>query len=197
MSYLGYSSEYLSNIEPGKELIVTIKPFATALAEVKVQQGGHTRKQKMQLFREHFLGTTTFGKKTIIKNEDDLYFKYDKVARSLKAFSDKPLLIYNSSLGYMIIYELVNFEAKFNKLSISSADVSRIHYAGLSRFEDTDTSAKVIKARAQSFQGSQLQFFRNLVNKVWDKDIFLFFKGRFQANPSDYLPYLIHSILRR
>ena len=186
VSYLGYRSEYLSNVTPSKELIVTLAPLINVLAEVKVQQGGFTRKQKIQLFREQFLGNTTFGKKTIIKNEDDLYFEYDKRSRSLKAYSDKPLLIYNSSLGYKISYELVNFEAQFNKLSISSADVIKSYYAGLSRFEDTDTSAKVIKSRAKSYEGSPLQFFRNLANQVWGKDNFLLFKGSFLANPNDH-----------
>ena len=54
----------------------------------------------MQLFKEQFLGPTPLGKKTIISNLDDLYFEYDKGTKSLKAFSEKPLQIYNSALGY-------------------------------------------------------------------------------------------------
>ena len=106
---MSYSSKYLNSIEPEKELIITLLPLITALAEVKVQHSGFTRKQKMQLFKEQFLGRTPFGKKTIISNEDDLYFEYDKGTKSLKAFSEKPLQIYNSVLGYKISYELVSF----------------------------------------------------------------------------------------
>ena len=56
----------------------------------------------MQLFKEQFLGRTPLGKKTIISNLDDLYFEYDKGTKSLKAFSEKPLQIYNNALGYKI-----------------------------------------------------------------------------------------------
>lgn len=197
VSYVGYSSKYLNSIEPDKELIITLLPLITALAEVKVQQSSFTRKQKMQLFKEQFLGRTPQGKKTIISNEDDLYFEYNKGTKSLKAFSEKPLQIYNSALGYKISYELVSFEAQFNKLSISSADVNKSYYSGLSRFEETKSSAKILKSREKSYEGSQLQFFRNLANNFWNKNNFLLFKGSFQVNPSEYFTISNSSDLKK
>lgn len=186
VSCMGYRTEYISNFYAEKELFITLNPVINSLKEVIVTKDGFSRKQKMQLFRQQFLGRTPFGKKAIIQNEEDIYFEYNKVTRTLKAFSDEPLIINNSSLGYTINYELVNFETRFHKLSMSSEDVTKSYYAGLSRFEDVENSTKILRRRAKNFQGSQLQFFRNLVTNVWNKENFLLFKGSFQVNPKDY-----------
>ncbi len=115
-----------------------------------------------------------------------MYFDYDEKTNTFKAYSDKPLIINNTLLGYKINYELVDFEVKFLSTSISSSEVYRSFYLGLSRYEETESNSKIIKQRQKCYEGSQLQFFRNLVNNVWDKDNFLLFVGKFQDNPTDY-----------
>lgn len=105
---------------------------------------------------------------------------------TLKAYSDNPLQIVNNSLGYKITYELVNFEVLFFQNTMKSSEVLRSYYSGLSRFDEISNDVKTLKKREKCFKGSQLHFFRNLVNNVWDKENFLLFKGKYQDNPNDY-----------
>jgi hypothetical protein len=186
ISFLGYQTQFIKTLTPNSELIVVLKESANLLNEVIIIKDRFTRKQKLQLFREQFLGKTAVAKKASIENEDDLYFRYDEINNTFKAFSDKPLIIKNSALGYKVTYELVSFEVYFSKTSITSADVVRSYYSGLSRFEETNSNEKIIKQRNICYQGSQLHFFRNLVNFIWGKENFLLFKGSYQDNPNDY-----------
>ena len=190
ISFIGYQTQYIQNIDVSKELKIVLLESNNTLNEVIVKKDRFSRKQKLQLFKEQFLGQTSNAKLTRIENEDDLYFDYDEKAMILKAYSENPLTIINDALGYKISYELVDFEANFFRATMKSTEVNRSFYAGLSRFEEIKSDAKKVKKREKSFKGSQIHFFRNLVNNVWNKDNFLLFKGSFQDNPSDYFQIL-------
>ncbi|WP_369765146.1 hypothetical protein [Flavobacterium sp. WC2429] len=144
-----------------------------------------TRKQKLQIFRDCFLGQTHNSKLLKIQNEDDIYFRYDKVNFVLKAFSDKPLLISNPSLGYKIDYELTNFEATFSKLSVTKEDLVESYYSGLSRFEEIDNSNEILALRKKAYEGSQVHFFLNLANNIWDKEQFLIIHNKNVLDPKN------------
>lgn len=184
VSCLGYQSLYLSGINFSKELNITLLLQVVALDEVQVKSDGFTRKQKMKLFKEQFLGNSSTSKKIVIQNEDDLRLRYNKQTKTLEAFAYQPLVIFNYDLGYKITYELVKFEAKFSKFSISSKDVTKSYYSGLSLFENNIVTPAIVKKRSKVFRGSQLQFFRNLGANSWGKDQFLLFKGSWQTNPN-------------
>lgn len=184
ISYLGYETQYLK-IDSDKEVYVTLKEMAENLDEVVIKKDLFTRKQKMELFRNQFLGKTSFGKASKIENEIDIYFVYDKDKTTLEAFSQNPLIIINSALGYKITYELSSFQTKFWKVSISSRDVSQSFFSGLSRFEEINSSSKIIKNRQKCYSGSQLEFFRNLRNETLGKGNFLVFEKSYQVSPKD------------
>lgn len=186
VSFIGYQTQYIKDYDSGKELNIVLKEAINVLKEVVLKKNRFSRKQKLQLFREQFLGQTAVGRKAKIENEDDLYFDYDESTNTFKAYSDKPLIINNALLGYKINYELVDFEVKFLSTSINSSEVYRSYYLGLSRYEEIESNPKILKQRQKCYEGSQLQFFRNLANNLWDKDNFLLFVGKFQDNPSDY-----------
>lgn len=184
VSFLGYETQYLK-IDSERELYVVLKEVVQTLNEVVIKKSLFTRKQKMQLFRNQFLGTTSFGRASKIENESDIYFIYDKDKTTLKAFSQNPLVIINSALGYKITYELSSFETKFWRVSISSRDVTESFFSGLSRFEDKNSSPKIIKNREKCYNGSQLEFFRNLRNETLGKGNFLVFEKSYQVSPKD------------
>ena len=186
ISYLGYQTEYLSNIDTNQELKITLTISSSDLKEVIVTKDRFSRKQKLQLFKEKFLGTTPNGRKTFIENEDDIYFEYNEKQIVFFAFSDNPIVIINQNLGYKIYFELTNFEINFYKLSIKSLDATRSFYAGVSRFEEISTTEKVIKNRQKAYQGSQLHFFRNLTKNIWGKENFMLFLGKYQVDPNNY-----------
>lgn len=147
VSFIGYQTQFIKSFESDKDIIIVLKEASNTLKEVVIKKDRFTRKQKLQLFREQFLGMTAIAKKAVIENEDDLYFEYNEELNTFKAYSDKPLLINNVSLGYKITYELVHFEVDFQTTSIKSADVFRSYYSGLTRFEEVNSNEKIIKQR--------------------------------------------------
>lgn len=174
ISSVGYQTEYLTGLDATKPLNVAMTVAENALKEVVIGTNElFTRAQKLKLFREYFLGKTSNAKGTIIKNEDDLRFKYDKEKFIFTASSDKPLVLENTPLGYKIDFSLISFEIAFKKLSISSQDVIKNFYGGVSRFEDVNSSPEVLERREKTFEGSQIQFFRNFANNEWDPKKFL------------------------
>ncbi len=186
ISYIGYQTQYTKDYNPDTELIVILKESMNALKEVVIKKDRFSRAEKMKLFKEQFLGKTKYGRKAIIQNEEDIDFDYNENTKTLKASSDKPLLIYNTILGYKINYELVDFEVNFWTISMNSYDVTKSFYAGLSRFEEMKSDSKVRKERDKCYQGSQLHFFRNLSNGIWNKQNFILFKGKFAVDASEY-----------
>lgn len=174
ISFMGYQTEYLTALDATKPLNVSLTISKNELKEVVISTNElFTRDQKLKLFREYFLGKTNNAKSSVIKNESDLRFKYDKEKLVFTASSDKPLVIMNESLGYKIDFELVVFEVAFNKLSINSKDVIKNFYGGVSRFEDINNSVAVLERREKTYQGSQIQFFRNFAKKDWGIKKFL------------------------
>ncbi|MFW0735759.1 carboxypeptidase-like regulatory domain-containing protein [Flavobacterium sp. T12S277] len=174
----GYENEYISSFDSLENFNIHLHAAKNSLNEVVVsRKDKFSRSQKLKIFREYFIGKTVNSEKVVIQNENDIYFKYDKQNFILKAFSDKPLIILNPSLGYKISYQLQKFEITFSNLSIFSRDVIKNFYVGMSLFEETANSEVISKKREEAFKGSQINFFRNLVNNVWSKDEFLMSKN--------------------
>lgn len=185
VSFMGYEREYLSGLDNTKPLNIKLTVSKNQLKEVVINKKElFTRAQKLKLFREYFLGQTKNAKSTVIYNEDDIQFKYDKKKLIFTASSDKPLVIVNSSLGYKINYELVGFEIEFDKVSINSKDVINNFYQGVSRFEEVNNSEENLARREKAFQGSQVQFFRNLANREWGADKFLLYSDSHNIDPN-------------
>jgi hypothetical protein len=176
ISCIGYQTMYLSVFDYKKELNVSMSLLPNLLKEVVInRKDKFTRKEKLQLFRKLFLGNTSNASNTLIKNEDDIYFKYDYKNHILSALSDKPLVIINPFLGYKINYELATFEVKFDRLSIKAHDAIKCFYQGFSRFEETNNSNEILIQREKAFRGSQIHFFRDLSNNILSKGKFLIY----------------------
>ncbi len=176
-SYVGYQTVFITDYNANQTLVITLDVAVNALKEVVIKKDRFSRSAKMKVFKERLLGTTPFGRKTIIQNENDIWFDYDERTLMLKAYSDKPLVIINPSLGYKITYELVDFEIRFYNLTIDPKGIAQSYYAGLSRYEELDATAKMLKHRDIAYKGSSMHFFRSLVNEVWEKDVFLLFEN--------------------
>lgn len=185
ISFMGYEREYLTALDPSKPLNVRLTISKNQLKEVVVNQKElFTRAQKLKIFKEYFLGKTNNAKFSVINNEDDIKFRYDKKKLILTASSNKPLIVINSSLGYKINYELAGFEITFDKISMNSKDVVNNFYQGVSRFEEVNNAAEILERREKAFQGSQVQFFRNLANKDWGQEKFLLFNDTHNLDPN-------------
>ncbi|NJM79111.1 MAG: hypothetical protein HC854_04745 [Flavobacterium sp.] len=186
VNHVGYKPQYFKIEDKSFDLKVTLLEERIELKEVTMQKDLFSRSELLILFKEYFLGVTPAGLGCQIMNEDDLYFNYDEEYFTMKAFSDKPLLIENKYLGYKIEYTLLEFECQLNRLSVNPKNVSRSFYGGTSVFTDVNPSQANLIKRELSYKGSTLHLFRNILQNKWSKEEFLLFGEAYILNPNDY-----------
>lgn len=183
---MGYKTTHLSLQSIANPVKIVLQEDVKELREVFVENSLFTRKQMMKLFKEQFLGINPAGRNCIIENENEIYFNFDNKLFILSVYSDVPLQITNSYLGYKIEYQLQDFQCKLSRLSMNSEYVTNVLFGGYSLFTDIDNSKKIANRRLKSFEGSTLQFFRNLIENKWDKKEFVLYKGSFATNASEH-----------
>ena len=182
ISYIGYQSVYLDSFET--PIYLKLKPNTIALKEVVVEPIPFTRAEMLKIFREQFLGTTKGGKNCVILNEDAIQFTYESKSRKLTAYADEKLKIKNNYLGYLIDFELVDFNIFFTKRSVSSQFVKSSFYAGTTFYNDLTTAQQSFqKNRIKSYTGSAMHLFKNLITNTWGKKEFVLFDGSFATKP--------------
>jgi hypothetical protein len=187
ISCIGYETVFIKNPFDNSVNTIYLSPKPFQIKEVVIRKDQFTRKQKLKIFKEQFLGTTKAGRSCIIQNENDIDLRYDHQTNTLVASSDKPIVITNVYLGYKLTLDLVDFDIKFNKNSIKSGDVRSSLFLVTSFFTNTDNNLQNInRRRNRSYLGSQLHFFRSLANNEWEKNKFKLFNGSLQVNPDQY-----------
>lgn len=188
ISFIGYTSRLVLKPFENDFMTIFMTPKPIELQEVNiVSEGLFTRAEKLKVFREQFLGTTTAGKSCSILNEDDVRFFYNKRNCRLSAFSDVPIVIYNAFLGYEVAFRIGEFHIDFNSKSIDSDDVISWHITGTTFYKDLTTPEKSYYAqRKMSYEGSQMQFFRNLVRHKLGKENFQLMRYNRPCDPDDY-----------
>jgi hypothetical protein len=112
-----------------------------------------------RFFTESFIGQSDFAKECIIENPKALRFFNDKKNHRLTAYSNTNLIIKNRALGYLIKYQLEEFDYDFkNKI---------VTYVGYASFEELKTRGskkrnRWLKARKEAYYGSIMHFMRSL-----------------------------------
>lgn len=185
VSYIGFKTQYIKDFCFDESLNIVLEVELNVLKEVIIQEQNFSRKEKMELFKQQFFGDTEASKIAFIKNEEEIFFKYDVTTNSLYAYSDVPLEINNPYLGYVIFYELKSFRVDFLKRSISNADVKSIFFSGYSRFVEVVSDTDMLNRRETQYRGSPLHFFRSLSNQELTKNNFLIYKDGLLKIPSD------------
>jgi len=109
LHHLTYETATVANPFTGLPDTLFMQEQIQLLNEVTVSADRFSRKQKLQAFREQFLGNSRAGRSCTIINEDDLQIYVNMQTQKLFAFSDKPIEVINNYLGYKISFILVNF----------------------------------------------------------------------------------------
>jgi hypothetical protein len=110
-----------------------------------------------KFFTECFIGRSDFAKECVIENPKALRFFNDKRNNRLTAYSNTSLIIKNKALGYLIKYQLEEFDYDFkNKI---------ITYTGYTNFQELETHnankrKRWLQARKEAYYGSIMQFMR-------------------------------------
>ena len=193
ISFLGYQTVIIKNPFDKSDYHIQLKPKILELPEVVVHAGKFSRDQMLKIFRKQFLWTTKAGKSCKIKNEDDILLKYDYKTKTLTASSEKPLIIENPFLGYLIDFNLVDFNTKFQRKRIITRNVLTNFFSGTTLFKDIgNNDESILNRRKITYTGSSMHFFRNLYANMWSTDEFLLYKSNRYIlysnaiNPDDY-----------
>ena len=152
--------------------ILYLKERDNILKEVTVLGDCFTREQKMEAFREQFLGTSKAGKSCIIQNEGDITLSFDMQTRILSAASDKPVIVVNKYLGYQVSFTLVDFNTAYPYVSdckdgLTNKYVGKTVLVVTSSYTDLYPGSKKIKRnRDEIYRQSSNYFFKSLINNT-------------------------------
>ena len=158
------------------ELIV-FKPTAAQLAikrfifKLHTKEIIGTKKEDLSLklktgpqniFYSNFVGITEEAAKSSITNEKDIYFIQDSANQSFRVYSDTPIVIINSMLGYKMSYNLVAFF--YNEITTEA------FFTGYCRYEKLGDDKKYQRSRNKCYNGSMQHFYRSLIaNQLYQK----------------------------
>ena len=168
VTFTGYQTE-TKRVTAGNagnnEIVIEIKQKEKSLEEfvIKSTSGVADGLAKYgDFFVENFIGKTTNGKQSYIKNKEVLKFFYYRRAKRLKIVATAPLEIVNDALGYTIKYELDSFVHEYNtQVSLYTG------YPLFQEMQSTDVAQleKWNAARKTAYNGSILHFMRSMHQK--------------------------------
>jgi hypothetical protein len=127
------------------------------------------RGQRIDKFRQLFLGITFAAERSKILNEHDILFEGGEKKDEIIAFSEQPLIVINLELGYKIYFELKEFYL--------NEEQGLSYFIGYTRFEELESSnaRKWAKKRMQCYLGSTMHFYHSLADgNVEENDFRLF-----------------------
>jgi CarboxypepD_reg-like domain len=127
------------------------------------------RRNRIEKFRELFLGITLAADRSRILNEDDILFEGGEKKSEIIAFSEQPLIIVNRELGYRIYFDLKEFYL--------NEEEGLSYFVGYTRFEDLEGSnaRKSAKKRLQYYLGSTMHFYHSLTDGNAEENDFRIF----------------------
>ncbi|MDR1121712.1 MAG: carboxypeptidase-like regulatory domain-containing protein [Dysgonamonadaceae bacterium] len=168
ISHVSYERIIIS--EPFDELpeIIYLEKQVIQLDEITVSavsKSRYTRNQMLKAFRQQFLGNTKAGKACKILNEDNIRLRYDAKNNALVASSLTPVEIENKYLGYKILWEIMEFEVRYKRQTLSEKLISSVSITGTASFEDIiPENRRILNRRKDTYTGSSRNFF-SLVSK--------------------------------
>lgn len=183
ISYMGYSAVHISDPYQNKLFKIYMEETSIGLSEVVVRPDPFTREAKMEVFRKQFLGANYTGFCTI-QNEDAITVTYNMNNSKLLAYAEAPLTIKNNFLGYVVTYNIVNFELEYTQNTLDENYLKSVFYAGTSFFNDvSEGKKKYVRRRKETYYGSSMHFLRTVAKQDYQEEKFRIFKGSFEVNP--------------
>lgn len=148
------------------EMSVKVRELQNVTVEPSVEEGWD---KWGKMFTENFIGSTPNGIHCKIKNYKAIKFRYFRKSNRVIAYCDEPIVLENKALGYILNYQLEDFEVNFKEGSTA--------FAGYPYFEEIDKSRKGLqkrwqKNREKAYYGSMMQFMRSLYSNTLAKDGF-------------------------
>lgn len=169
ISFLGYEKQQIKDYKTKEKLNIHLIEEINSLNEVLLYAKDKVpRADKLQLFKNFFIGHSKNAQSCEILNESDLYFRLDRSDSTLMAYSDKPIIIKNNKLEYLIKYDLQDFRVKCAIYDMHGKERLYPHsfyYSGTAFFKDEKESTrnKILNRREDVYKGSVLHFMRAML----------------------------------
>ena len=195
ISFVGYTTIKTNiDLSDGKNLNKTIylREIKNELNEVVFikQKQDKNWERMFQVFKAHFIGNSEIAREAEILNPEDLILNEERLTGKYKltANANKPLQIKNKITGYIISYELI----QFNHIVIGHNQIYTF-YLGYPFFKDITkeeklNQKKIEKKRLEAYLGSSMHFIRALYNDKLQEEGFNLrelIKSRNPVYPSD------------
>ena len=195
ISFVGYTTIKTNiDLSDGKNLNKTIylREIKNELNEVVFikQKQDKNWERMFQVFKAHFIGNSEIAREAEILNPEDLILNEERITGKYKltANANKPLQIKNKITGYIISYELI----QFNHIVIGHNQIYTF-YLGYPFFKDITKEEKlnqkrIDKKRLEAYLGSSMHFIRALYNDKLQEEGFNvreLIKSRNPEYPSD------------
>ena len=138
------------------ELMEKVKELENVTLEPYVEEGWN---KWGKTFTDYFIGSSENAAYCKIRNGKAIKFRYYKKSNRLEAYSDEPVFVENKALGYIIHYQLEDFEISFRDRTFL--------YAGYPLFEEMHEARNALKAkwevrRQTAYYGSVTHFMKSL-----------------------------------
>lgn len=171
ISFVGYSTIKTNiDLSDGNNVNKTIylREIKNELNEVVFikQKQDKNWERMFQVFKTHFIGNSEIAREAEILNPEDVILNEEKTPGKYKlmANANRPLQIKNKITGYIISYELI----QFNHIVIGHNQIYTF-YLGYPFFKDITNEEKlnikrVEKKRLEAYLGSSMHFIRALYN---------------------------------
>jgi len=175
---------------------IILNESTESLDAVMLETDPWTRKQKLNYFRNWFLGFDFKDKRCEVLNEDDLHLRFNPSTKKLTASASKPLIIENKYLGYKIIYQLEDFQLDFEEKTMVHSKDTMTHYKpysffylGASYFQELKgkSKKKYEKRREEIYPGSATHLMRAIANKELKKKGYRIFYGKYETPHYQYI----------
>lgn len=181
VSYLGYKKIVysLNTADYSKPLVFALEEEENVLDEIIIKKIVYDQEWKYNLeaFKQEFIGRSNLSKDCEILNEEVLFFDFNRLENKLEAFAKQPLKIKHKSLGYIITFDLESF-VRTN---------SYVTYLGYTRYEEMkggkSKQRKWKKNRLEAYNGSQVHFFKSVINDTFSEEGFIVNQFKRIENP--------------
>lgn len=170
ISHLGYVLKRITNpLEIEGELRIAMVEEFQKIPEVVLTSDPFSRKQKLRVFRKEFLGDTRASDFCKILNEDSIELFFNTYDNTLSAYSKGPIVIENKYLGYLIKFDLDEFQIHFKRKSLDRIDnIKYTLFSGFTLFIDiSNYDNKIAKRREKAYLGSPMHFMRTCWSNNW------------------------------
>ncbi len=169
LSHLGYQSRKLNAPFGPNHMTIYLTEEIQEIPEVVLTSDPFSRRQKLNVFRNEFLGDGKAARNCSILNEDDIRLHYRSFDSTLTASTKAPLTIINSFLRYRIRFDLKEFTIAFRSKNLERIDnIKYTRYAGFTHFEDfSNNDRKILKRRQAAYLGSPMHFMRS----IWEGNL--------------------------